>query len=91
MTTPTQESLGARRGDVFWEPGRSAYGAGFWLFDRTGGGSALSLPPDAFDANGIQGQYLHIIPSEKLVVVRLGATNYRGHDHERLPREVMRP
>jgi hypothetical protein len=89
VTTPTQESLDARRGDVFWEPGRSAYGAGFWLFDRTGGGSALSLPPDAFDANGIQGQYLHIIPSEKLVVVRLGATNYRGHDHERLPREVI--
>jgi spermidine dehydrogenase len=24
-----------------------------------------------------------------LVVVRLGATSYRGHDHERLPREVI--
>ena len=89
VTTPTPESLAARRGDVFWEPRRSAYGAGFWLFAGVEEASASSLPRDAFDANGIQGQYVHIIPSKKLVVVRLGATNYRGDDYERLPREVI--
>jgi len=31
VTTPTQLSIGSRRGDVLWEPARSAYGAGFWL------------------------------------------------------------
>jgi CubicO group peptidase (beta-lactamase class C family) len=57
--------------------------------DEAGGERSFSLPRDAFDANGFQGQYIHIIPSKQLVVVRLGATSYRGHDHERLPREVI--
>lgn len=85
VTTPTPASRQGRRGDVFWEPGRSAYGAGFWLYSDGQG----DLPADSFDANGFQGQYLHIVPSEKLVVVRLGATNSREFDHDRLPREVI--
>jgi CubicO group peptidase (beta-lactamase class C family) len=92
VTTPTKQSLSSRRSDVFWEPGRSAYGAGFWLFGGAEHGPEerpSSLPLDAFDANGFQGQYVHIIPSEGLVVVRLGATNYRGYDYERLPLEIM--
>ena len=91
VTSPTEPSIRSQRGGVFWEPGRSAYGAGFWLFaDRGEAGEPSSvLPGDTFDANGIQGQYTHIIPSEKLVVVRLGATNFRGHDYERLPLEIM--
>jgi CubicO group peptidase (beta-lactamase class C family) len=91
VTTPTRESLAPRRGDVFWEPGRSSYGAGFWLFPESSSDASeiAPLPGDTFDANGFQGQYLHIIPSKRLVVVRLGATNFRGHDHERLPREVL--
>jgi CubicO group peptidase (beta-lactamase class C family) len=92
VTTPTRPSTHSRRGDVFWEPGRSAYGAGFWLFaddTREAGEVSAALPGDAFDANGFQGQYTHIIPSEKLVVVRLGATNFRGPDYERLPLEVL--
>ena len=31
VSTPTTGSSSAHRGAVFWEPGRSAYGAGFWL------------------------------------------------------------
>jgi CubicO group peptidase (beta-lactamase class C family) len=92
VSTPTPESTQERRGDVFWEPGRSAYGAGFWLFPEPAPVEGVALPPlpgDTFDANGFQGQYTHIIPSEKLVVVRLGATNYRGPDFGRLPRQVI--
>ena len=85
VTAPTPTSTAASRHDVFWEPGRSAYGAGFWLY----GEADTGLPADSFDANGFQGQYLHIVPSKRLVVVRLGATNYRDHDHDRLPREVI--
>jgi CubicO group peptidase (beta-lactamase class C family) len=93
VTTPTKLSLASRRGDVFWEPGRSAYGAGFWLFSGSQRGVAdrpSPRPEDAFDANGFQGQYLHVIPSKKLVAVRLGATRFRGHDHERLLLDVIR-
>jgi len=85
VTTPTPSSTAPTRGDVFWEPGRAAYGAGFWLF----GTGDTGLPPDTFDANGFQGQYVHIVPSEGLVVVRLGATNTRDYDHQRLPRQVI--
>jgi CubicO group peptidase (beta-lactamase class C family) len=86
VTTPTPESMSDARGGVFWEPGRAAYGAGFWLF---GANESSGLPADSFDANGFQGQYVHIIPSRKLVVVRLGATNFREYDHNRLTRQVI--
>ncbi len=85
VTTPTPASMPERRRNVFWEPGRSAYGAGFWLL----GHGARGIPPDTFDANGFQGQYLHVVPSRRLVVVRLGATHYRGRDYERLLLDVL--
>jgi CubicO group peptidase (beta-lactamase class C family) len=36
------------------------------------------LPEGTFIINGFQGQYGFVIPSESLVVVRLGATNYQS-------------
>ena len=52
------------------------YGAGFWtnLGDSMGANyrSAHGWPRDAFFAKGTIGQYVVIIPSEKLVIVRLG-------------------
>lgn len=47
--------------------GGFGYGAGFWLLNKTDG-----VPADAFGAFGNRGQYLIVIPSRKLVIVRQG-------------------
>ena len=49
------------------------YGSGFWL-------NARGLPDDAFLMDGFQSQRTVIIPSERLVIVRLGATNGINED-----------
>ena len=45
------------------------YGAHFWL---NAGGRYPDAPKDLYSANGYQGQYVFIIPSKELVVVRTG-------------------
>ncbi len=47
--------------------GTFGYGAGFWLMNKEEG-----VPPDTFSANGNRGQYVVIIPSRKVVIVRRG-------------------
>jgi CubicO group peptidase (beta-lactamase class C family) len=52
------------------------YGAGFWT-NRGSGAAARArvragMPPDSFMARGSQGQSIVVIPSSKLVIVRLG-------------------
>jgi CubicO group peptidase (beta-lactamase class C family) len=58
------------------------YGAHFWLdipsYYKTGESRGISLPSDAFHAAGHEGQFITIIPSRKLVVVRLGLTRLKG-------------
>jgi len=56
ITTPTAHSDGV-------------YGAHFWL---NAGGKFPDVPSDMYSANGYQGQYVFIIPSKDLVVVRTG-------------------
>jgi len=51
------------------------YGAHFWLkLDDSPAATASTLPADAFHGIGFEGQYLSIVPSQRLVVVRLGLT-----------------
>lgn len=51
---------------------KGEYGAHFWL---NAGGKYPNVPKDLFSSNGFQGQYVFIIPSEDLVVVRFGLTD----------------
>jgi CubicO group peptidase (beta-lactamase class C family) len=54
------------------------YGAHFWLNVpepyTSGAKEPITLPPDIFHAAGHDGQFVTIIPSRKLVIVRLGLT-----------------
>jgi CubicO group peptidase (beta-lactamase class C family) len=58
------------------------YGAFFWLNAGTEGNPIdrpwPNAPRDAFAARGYQEQYVVVIPSKKLVMVRFGATSVRG-------------
>lgn len=62
------------------------YGALFWLKvpdEYRGVNSGASLPQDAFHAVGYEGQFVTIIPSKDLVIVRLGLTrDPKAWDHQ---------
>ena len=55
------------------------YGAGFWLFVprefRSGEEPCVRIPRDTYHAVGYDGQFVSVIPSRKLVIVRLGLTH----------------
>jgi len=60
------------------------YGAGFWTNHGSHGDAAdriqAGMPEDAFYGSGNLGQRVVIIPSEGLVIVRLGLTHSPGFD-----------
>jgi CubicO group peptidase (beta-lactamase class C family) len=59
----------------------NVYGAGWWVSPSEGDGKPYpwrvdtGSPRDAFSAEGFEGQYIFIVPSKDLIVVRLGYTN----------------
>jgi CubicO group peptidase (beta-lactamase class C family) len=67
------------------------YGAHFWLQvpDEYGGADGR-LPVPAFHAVGHEGQFVTIVPSREVVIVRLGRTRYPGAwDHPAFVRDVL--
>jgi CubicO group peptidase (beta-lactamase class C family) len=60
------------------------YGAQFWL---NAGGKYPDVPRDLYHCNGYQGQMVFIIPSEDLVIVRMGLSE--GLDYNAFLREVI--
>lgn len=60
------------------------YGLGFWLpLDGS------DLPENTIMMSGFQGQWAYIMPTERVVVVRFGATNYGGSRSGRLALDVL--
>ncbi|TRX23802.1 serine hydrolase domain-containing protein [Flavobacterium franklandianum] len=62
------------------------YGAHFWL---NAGGYYPDAPRDLYSANGYQGQKVFIIPSQDLVIVRMGLTEDAKFDFNRFLIEVV--
>jgi len=67
------------------------YGAHFWLQVPDGyAGADPHVPLPAFHAAGHEGQFVTIVPSRELVIVRLGLTRYGGAwDHAAFVRDVL--
>lgn len=66
------------------------YGAHVWLKVADEYSGDAVLPADAFHAIGHAGQFVTMIPSARLVVVRMGLTRYpRAWDHTAFVRDVV--
>jgi CubicO group peptidase (beta-lactamase class C family) len=74
VATPTNDS----KGD---------YGAHFWL---NAGGHFPDVPRDMYSANGFQGQKVLIIPSQDLVIVRMGLTDEKHFDFNGLVSGIVK-
>ncbi len=64
------------------------YGVGFWLDDPDPEKTLKGLPVDVFSANGFLGQRIFIIPSKKLVVVRMGFGS-ADFSHKNLLKDII--
>jgi CubicO group peptidase (beta-lactamase class C family) len=61
--------------------GATSYGAHWWLSLPNKQGTLKNGPYDSFEAHGFQGQWIGVIPSKDLVIVRLGLmTDESGWD-----------
>ncbi|MBT8315029.1 MAG: beta-lactamase family protein [Maribacter sp.] len=74
ITRPTSQSNGT-------------YGAHWWLNAE---GKYPDVPKDLYSANGYQGQYVFIIPSKDLVIVRTGLAESPDFDVNKFISEVIK-
>ncbi|MDN4164192.1 serine hydrolase [Cytophagales bacterium LB-30] len=69
------------------------YGAQWWLNagakDNPENRNMPDVPSDCFSANGFEGQRVMIIPSEKLVIVRLGLTQSGNFDFNQFTKKII--
>ncbi|MBS1646704.1 MAG: serine hydrolase [Bacteroidetes bacterium] len=69
------------------------YGFQFWLNagekNKTTNREYPSAPTDMFYADGYEGQRIFIIPSKKVVVVRLGLTQYKNWNSDAFIRDIL--
>lgn len=63
------------------------YGAHFWL---NAGGIYPNVPRDLISANGFQGQYIFVIPSKDLVVVRFGLKEHPEFNVDLFLQDVLK-
>lgn len=70
---------------------QSSYGAHFWLSTpEEYRGPAAQLPSDVFHAAGHEAQFVTIVPSRDVVIVRLGKTRYpSAWEHDRFVSAVL--
>jgi CubicO group peptidase (beta-lactamase class C family) len=61
------------------------YAAQFWLYHNNN-----LYQNDVFHAIGFEGQYVTIVPSKNLVIVRLGCTPSDNFDHSKLVKEIIK-
>ncbi|MEM6266623.1 MAG: serine hydrolase, partial [Pseudomonadota bacterium] len=54
------------------EGSKLGYGAGWWTFRRPEGNAFEGIPDDTFHARGNRGQYVVVVPSRNVVIVRRG-------------------
>jgi len=63
------------------------YGSQFWL--NLSGKELPDAPKDIYFADGYQGQRIYIIPSKKLVIVRMGLTKKKDFDYNKMVVEII--
>lgn len=68
------------------EGSEGGYGAQFWLPTSE---EYPNSPKDMYFADGFQGQRIFIIPSENVVIVRLGLTRFEQPNYDKLVSEVL--
>jgi CubicO group peptidase (beta-lactamase class C family) len=81
-TTPTPKAPKGEYGAQFWlNAGRPGEPADRWM---------PKVPPDMFSLSGFEGQYVSVIPSKKLVIVRLGLSAVeKAWDQEQFIADVI--
>ena len=73
---------------------KGEYGAQWWLnagaTDNPANRNYPDLPTDIFLADGFEGQFVFVVPSKKLIVVRLGLSQKALPDMNRLVADIIR-